>query len=120
MTESNDTMRDLREREVRMFLMNNGKYFDNAQIPFVHNRLMGMTDHQFLFAMSMQFKDPTMMLIVSIFFGEFGLDRFLMGDIGMGLLKLVTGGLCGLLWLIDIFQIQGRVRDYNLNQLLMI
>jgi TM2 domain-containing membrane protein YozV len=58
-------------------------------------------------------RDRTMILIVSIFLGGLGIDRFLVGDIGMGILKLLTGGLLGILWFIDLFLIMGRADEYN-------
>ena len=58
-------------------------------------------------------RDRTLVLLISIFLGYLGIDRFLVGDIGLGVLKLLTGGVCGILWLIDIFLITGRVDDYN-------
>ncbi len=58
-------------------------------------------------------RDRTVLLLVSIFVGSFGVDRFLLNDIGIGVLKLLTGGLCGILWLIDIFLIMGKTDDYN-------
>lgn len=47
----------------------------------------------------------TMALIVSILVGGLGVDRFIMGHIGLGILKLVTGGGCGIWWLIDVILI---------------
>lgn len=44
-------------------------------------------------------------LILSILFGSFGVDRFMMGHIGLGILKLVTFGGCGVWWLIDLILI---------------
>lgn len=44
-------------------------------------------------------------LIMSIFFGQFGVDRFIMGHVGLGILKLITFGGCGIWWLIDIILI---------------
>jgi TM2 domain-containing membrane protein YozV len=41
-------------------------------------------------------------LIMSIFFGQLGIDRFLMGHVGLGILKLVTFGGCGVWWLVDL------------------
>lgn len=58
-------------------------------------------------------KDRNMILILSVLFGTWGIDRFLIGDIGMGILKLLTVGLCGILWLVDLFLIRGRVDEYN-------
>jgi len=58
-------------------------------------------------------RDRTLVLLISIFLGYLGIDRFLIGDIGMGLLKLLTGGVCGIFWLVDIFLITGRVDEYN-------
>ena len=47
----------------------------------------------------------TLTLIMSIFFGAIGVDRFIMGHVGLGILKLVTLGGCGIWWLIDLILI---------------
>lgn len=58
----------------------------------------------------------TTLLILSIFLGEFGIDRFYAGKIGTGILKLITGGGCGIWWLIDIIMIAtGKFTDSNGN-----
>lgn len=44
-------------------------------------------------------------LVMSIIFGAFGVDRFIMGKVGTGLLKLFTLGGLGLWWLIDVILI---------------
>jgi len=43
-----------------------------------------------------------LVLIMSIVFGQLGVDRFIMGHIGLGILKLITLGGCGIWWIIDI------------------
>ena len=58
-------------------------------------------------------KDRSMVLVLSVLLGYFGVDRFMLGDTGLGVLKLLTGGLCGILWLIDLFRIQEATDDYN-------
>ena len=58
-------------------------------------------------------KDRNLILVLSIFFGYLGVDRFLVGDIAIGLLKFFTGGLFGILWFIDWFLIRGRADEYN-------
>ncbi len=44
-------------------------------------------------------------LVMSIIFGQLGVDRFIMGHIGLGILKLLTLGGCGIWWIIDIILI---------------
>jgi len=44
-------------------------------------------------------------LIMSIIFGCLGVDRFIMGHVGLGILKLVTFGGCGVWWLVDLILI---------------
>lgn len=44
-------------------------------------------------------------LIMSILFGSLGVDRFIMGKVGTGILKLITLGGCGIWWLIDLILI---------------
>ncbi len=72
-------------------------------------------------------KDPTLAIILSIIVGELGVDRFYIGDIGMGVGKLlvciIVGTIsCGTLfwvwWLVDIFLIQGATRKKNAEKIL--
>ena len=43
----------------------------------------------------------------------FNYDRIWLGDIGIGILKLITFGLCGIWWLVDLFTAGSRCDDYN-------
>ncbi len=56
--------------------------------------------------------DWTTLLIVSLLLGALGVDRFMTGHIGLGVLKLITFGGCGIWSLIDLIMIAtGKFRD---------
>ena len=50
-------------------------------------------------------KDKMTALLLSIFLGTLGVDRFYLGYIGLGIVKLITAGGCGIWWLIDVIMI---------------
>ena len=53
-------------------------------------------------------KEYIIALLFSIFLGYLGIDRFYMGQVGLGIGKLLTGGGCGVWWLIDVILIATR------------
>jgi TM2 domain-containing membrane protein YozV len=63
-------------------------------------------------------KDPTTVLIVSILIGGLGVDRFMIGDTGLGIAKLLTCGGGGIWTIIDWFSIQKITRRKNLQTLM--
>lgn len=106
---------DKKSQLVDMFLMNTGKYFPAERQQILRSRLEGMTESQIVLATSVKLKDPTTLLIVSLLVGSLGVDRFMIGDTAMGVLKLLTVGLCGILTIVDWFTIGKKTRDLNFN-----
>lgn len=98
---------------VDLYLVMKQKYFAAEHLPYIRERLMQLTDEQFHSINGVELMDPTVMLLVSIFGGYLGVDRFLLGDIPMGALKLITAGGCGIWTVIDWFQIQDKARQKN-------
>lgn len=109
---------DPRQR-VDFYLMTHQKYFPPESLPYLRDRLMMLPEDRLNMLAAVELKDPTLLLVISIIGGTLGIDRFFIGDIGMGVLKLLTGGLCGILWIVDLFLIQGKTRDLNIQQLTM-
>jgi len=59
-------------------------------------------------------KDFIVALLLSIFVGSIGVDRFYLGYVGLGIVKLITFGGCGVWTLIDIILIaMGKLPDAN-------
>ena len=108
------------KQKVDMFIMTNQKYFPAHKIIFLKEKLCYLDDTKFSMLSAIELKDPTMMLVVSIFLGSWGVDRFMLGETGMGVLKLLTGGCCGVLTLIDWFSIQNKTKEKNFNSIMMI
>ena len=104
--------------KVDMYIMANQKYLPAEKMVYVKEKLMTADEHKFALLSTVEYKDPTTILLVSLFFGSFGVDRFMLGETGMGILKLLTGGLCGILTIIDWFGVQKKARETNFNNLM--
>lgn len=105
----------MEQMQINMFLMNNQKKFNATQIPIITEKLQQMSKEEFILLSSINLKDPSTMLILSLFLGTLGVDRFLLGDIGMGVLKLLTFGGFGILAIIDWFSVMDKTKEHNFN-----
>ena len=110
----------MEQKKVDMYLMTNQKYFPEEKIMYLKEKLLAADESKFSLISTVELKDPTTLLLVSIFLGELGIDRFMLGDTGMGILKLLTAGCCGILAIIDWFQIQKKTRELNFNKIMTI
>ncbi len=104
-------------QKVDMFLIANGKYFESQQIVLLRETLLRADDLQWAKLQALPLKDPTTSLIISIVGGHFGIDRFFVGDIGLGIAKLLTCGGIGIWSLVDWFLIMGVARTKNMEKL---
>ncbi|MFN3555568.1 MAG: TM2 domain-containing protein [Bacteroidales bacterium] len=103
----------MEENKVDMFLMANGKYFENMQVPQIRDMLLRVDDSKWVMIQSLNLKNPTTSLIVSLLAGSLGIDRFMIGDTGLGIGKLLTCGGFGIWTIVDWFLIQGATKKKN-------
>jgi TM2 domain-containing membrane protein YozV len=94
--------------------------FPNEKVMLVKERIEKLDDSKLIVLSSIEYKDPTTMLLISIFLGSLGIDRFMLGDTAMGVLKLLTGGLCGILTIIDWFTVTNKAKELNFNKFMQI
>ncbi|MDE2392573.1 MAG: hypothetical protein RL422_340 [Bacteroidota bacterium] len=103
--------------KVDLFLLTHAKSFETHQLSFIREKLLALDDSQWIILQSLNIKDPMLSLIVSIVGGHFGIDRFLIGDIGLGIGKLITCGGLGVWTVIDWFLIMDATRSKNFGKL---
>ena len=108
----------LDQQKIDMYIMTNQKYYPEEKIVYLKDTLRTMDDEKFSLIYTIELKDPTTLLLVSIFLGVLGIDRFMLGDTGMGILKLLTAGCCGILVIIDWFTISNKAKEVNFNKLM--
>ena len=97
--------------KVDMYVMTNQKYLPAEKIVFLKQKLLEIDEAKFSLVSAVEFKDPTTLLLVSIFLGSLGIDRFMLGETGMGILKLLTLGVCGILTIVDWFSVQKKTKE---------
>lgn len=60
-------------------------------------------------------KEPQLILFTALvgFFGAAGVHRFIIGQVGMGILYLLTGGLCVIGTIVDTINYKNLAFEYN-------
>lgn len=106
--------------KIDLYLTTNAKYFEPTAIPILRSKLEKADETSFLSIQACELKDPTTLLIVSLLLGSLGIDRFMLGDTGMGILKLLTFGCCGVLTIVDWFTIGKKAKQKNLATISML
>ena len=98
------------------FLSANTGSFPSEQLPSLRQRLSQLDDsqaNQVIAAANV--KSPTTALILSIFLGTLGVDRFYIGHIGLGVAKLLLAWLTFGIWtIVDWFLIINATKKANL------
>ena len=115
-TKSKTTMND----KINMLLMTYSKYFPDESMMMIRDRFEAMDESKTSMLYTLGLKDPTMALILSIVAGGLGIDRFYIGDTGLGIAKLLTCGGCGIWTIIDYFLIMKVTKEKNLEKFITV
>lgn len=101
------------------FLSANTGSFPSEQLPSLRQRLSQLDDSQANQVIAgANVKNPTTALILSIFLGTLGVDRFYIGHVGLGVAKLLLAWLTFGIWtIIDWFLIINATKKANLAAL---
>jgi TM2 domain protein len=109
----------MEQEKVNQLLMMMGSKIPSESLHSVREKLLDSDMNESdVFVLINSMKDPTISIILSILVGVLGVDRFYIGDIGLGVGKLLTGGGCYIWALVDIFLIMDATRQKNLELLL--
>lgn len=106
----------MQQDKIDMFMAANTKYFPVNRIYEIKSRLEKIDDSKLMMLQALNYKDPTTMLIIAWFGGLLGVDRFMLGQTGLGVLKLVTSGGIFIWAIVDLFTASSRTREYNYQQ----
>jgi TM2 domain-containing membrane protein YozV len=106
-------VRHVEESKVDMFMMINNNNFPTNSLPSIRQRLLALPDDRMGMVQSFQLKSPSTAIIISVLIGAMGIDRFYIGDTGLGIAKLLTCGGVGIWTIVDWFLIMGLARQRN-------
>lgn len=105
------------EAAVKKFMEERKKCFPKESIEPLTEQLLQVPEEMFEALEMLKFQNPNTVLAASILGGLLGVDRFMIGSFGLGLVKLFTTGLWGILYIYDWFKIRELTRNYNLVKL---
>ncbi len=107
----------MEQQKIDMFLTQNASKFPSEKIMLIKETLVKVDDSKAMSIQTLDFKDPTTGLILSILLGTWGVDRFMLGEVGLGLLKLFTCGGCYIWWIVDMVNAKKMVQEHNYKKL---
>ncbi len=108
------------QQKVDMFLMTAAKYFESYQLAALREHLLKLDDSKLIQVQGVNLKDPITMLVVSLIGGHFGVDRFILGEVGLGIAKLLTCGGLGIWTVVDWFLIMKKTREINMQRIQLV
>jgi len=106
----------MEQNRIDMFIASMGEKFPPEKLMMVRDQLSRLDDSKLAIIQSVDYKNPVTMLLISLFLGQLGVDRFMLGETGLGVAKLLTCGGLGIWTLIDWFLIMGLSKENNFQK----
>ncbi|MGP1466341.1 TM2 domain-containing protein [Prevotella koreensis] len=104
--------------QIDQFLALNSENLPEERLNEIRELLASADDNKVNLLNATPLKGKTMMLLISVFLGSYGVDRFMLGDTTMGVIKLLTCGGCGIWTIIDWFSIINKTKEYNYKKII--
>lgn len=100
------------------FIAANAGNLPVESLPMLRERLATLNEQQIAYVLSTELKSPIVALVLSFFLGYLGIDRFYLGQIGLGFAKLFFSWITFGIWpLVDLFLIMNATKRVNLEKL---
>ena len=106
--------------KIDLFLKENKEMFPESKLSEITRCLESLDDTKYMVISAQDYKSTKKVLIFSIFLGWLGVDRFMIGDKGFGVLKLLTLGVFGILTVADWFTLKYKIHYKNLQKFMHI
>ncbi len=107
------------------FLITNSNKFPQVAIPNLRTQLRDAPQNTQMAVMTSNYREPVIALVLSFFVGALGVDRFYVGDTGLGIAKLILtivsfGIIGGVWWFVDLFLIMNAARRKNYERAMLL
>jgi len=131
----------MEQSKLEFFIQSKGKYFPAGKIYSIRETLEKLDDGKASMLNIISFKSTTTVTLFALFLGGFGVDRFVTGSTGIGILKIVAMivmQICNVVasansdfaalyivtagvwvwFVVEIFTASKRAKDYNYQKLM--
>jgi TM2 domain-containing membrane protein YozV len=78
----------MEQSKINSFTVSHGNKFSIESLILVQRRLKEIDDNKLTVILAQNYKEPDTIFLISLFLGFFGVDRFMLGHIGLGIAKL--------------------------------
>ncbi len=94
-------------------------HIPSEMIPMVAQKIQTLPEEKLSMLMAIPLKDPVMVTVLASLLGSWGVDRFYIGQIGLGIAKVLTCGGLGIWTLVNVFLAGPNTKKENYKTLMM-